>query len=136
MRAHANAMLAMEKEWNRLRRKGVWDEYTVMEWPQVCAEARKNNTRIYIGRVFGVCVEKGSARLASDPSRTFKYRVVFQGHNVTDQTREWAIFQDLGSNPAIMHAGKNVVSYAGCLWHCCEQSDADQAYVQAWLSGS
>ena len=58
---------------------------------------------------------------------------MFQGHNVTYQKWEWAIFQDLGANPASMQAGKSVDVYACLPGHSCQQSDADQAYVQAWL---
>ena len=101
----------------------------------MCADARTPKTHIHSGRVFGIGVERCSELPANDPRRQFNHRVIFQGHHVTDQKWEWAIFQDLGSNPASMHAGRVVDSYAGFPAHCCQQSDADQAYAQAWLKG-
>ena len=45
------------------------------------------------------------------------------------------MFQDLGSSPANMQAGKAVDCYACFPGHACEQSDGGQAYVQADLGG-
>lgn len=64
------------------------------------------------------------------------YRVVCRGNNATDQKWEWAICQDLQPNPASMQAGKVVDCYAWCPAHGCQQSDAEQAHVQAWLKGA
>ena len=136
MSANTKAMKAAQDEWDRLRNKKVWDETVVRNWSDVCAEARKKNKEINVGRVFGICVEKGSELAADDPRRKFKYRVVFQGNNVTNQKWEWALFQDLGSSLASMQAGKCVDSYACFLGHACQQSDAEQAYVQAELKGT
>ena len=67
--------------------------------------------------------------------RKFKYRVVFQGNQVIDQNWETALFQDLGSSRASMEASK-VADLHGCLpGHEIEQADAEQAYIQAELSG-
>lgn len=44
LRANTNAIPAMEKEWDRLRSKGVWDDSVEKEWSHVCAGARKKNT--------------------------------------------------------------------------------------------
>lgn len=101
----------------------------------MCAVARTQKHRIHIGRTLGICVETGSARPVSDPQIRFKYRVVCQGNHVIDQTWEWAILQDLGSNAASMQAGKVVDSYACVFAHCCQRSDVDQAYVQARRNG-
>ena len=45
------------------------------------------------------------------------------------------MFQDLGSSPANMQAGKAVDCYASLPGNACEQSDGEQAYVQADLGG-
>jgi len=88
-----------------------------------------------MGRLFGICVLKGSELKENDPRRKYKYRVVFQGNNVINQNWEAAIFQDLGSAPASMEAGKVADCY-GCLpGHATQQADAEQAYVQAKLTG-
>ena len=60
MSANTKAMKAAQDEWNRLRNKKVWDETVVRNWSDVCAEARKKNKEVNVGRVFGICVEKGS----------------------------------------------------------------------------
>ena len=64
-----------------------------------------------------------------------KYRVVFQGNNVVTQNWETALFQDLGSSPASMEAGKAVDAYGCMMGHDIEQADAEQAYVQAYHEG-
>lgn len=45
-----------------------------------------------------------------------------------------ARWQDLGSNPASMHAEHRVDVYACLLGLCCQQSGAEQAHAQAWLT--
>ena len=61
--------------------------------------------------------------------------LVFQGNNVVTQNWETALFQDLGSSPASMEAGKAVDAYGCMAGHDIEQADAEQAYVQAYLEG-
>ena len=51
---------------------------------------------IHIGKLFGLCVEKGSELEKDDPNRKYKYRVVFHGNKVYDQDWHKAIFQDRG----------------------------------------
>ena len=53
-------------------------------------------------------------------------------------TENWevVIFQDLGSNPASMEAGKACDAYGCFPGHVIEQADAEQAYVQADLKGT
>ena len=53
------------KEWARLKRKKVWDESTVQEWSAVAERARQRkkkdpNYTIHMGRLFGICVQKGA----------------------------------------------------------------------------
>ena len=130
------AVGALHKEWGRLRDKGTWDESVVKEWSQVAREARETGRTIHLARLFGICVEKGSELAKNDPRRKYKYRVVFQGNNVTTQSWEIAIFQDLGSSPACMEAGKAADCYGSFPDNACEQADAEQAYVQADLHGT
>ena len=49
---------ALVKEWNKLRNAGVWDEQNVREWNDVATEARTQNTKAHMGRIFEICVEK------------------------------------------------------------------------------
>ena len=129
------ALEARDKEWRRLRSKQVWDESVGREWDDVAKEARLRGEEVDMGRLFGICIEKGSELPADDPRRKFKYRVVFQGNRVVNQNWEVAIFQDLGSSPAAMEAGKAVDCYGCFEGHGCMQADAEQAYVQAELKG-
>ena len=65
----------------------------------------------------------------------YKGRAVFQGNNVKDQDANWAIFQEFGSNPATMEGARAADAYGLFEGHDVEQSDAEQAYTQAWLTG-
>jgi len=89
----------------------------------------------HLGRIFALCVDKGSERPIGDPGRKFKGRVVFQGNNVRDQNSDAAMFQELGSSPACMEASKAADAYGLFFQHTAEQADAVQAYIQAKLSG-
>ena len=80
-------------------------------------------------------VEKGSELENSDKRKKYKYRVVFQGNNVVNESWETALFQNMGSSPATMEAGK-ICDMVGCYPdNDTEQADANQAYVQASLRG-
>ena len=110
------AQKAIRAEWLRLRNKKVWDEDSVREWSDVASEARRRKLEdpthnVHMGRLFGICVEKGSELPVGDSRRKYKYRVVFQGNRVITQNWEAALFQDMGSSPASMEAGKYAVSY-------------------------
>ena len=74
------AQAALDKEWNNLVNKGAWDYTTVREWGDVSKEAIKNNVKVHVGKVFEICVEKGSELPLGDPMRKFKGRTVFQGN--------------------------------------------------------
>ena len=50
---------------------------------------------MHVGRIFDICVEKGSELPLGDPARKYKGRVVFQGNQVKDENWEVAMFQDL-----------------------------------------
>jgi len=124
------AQAALQKEWDRLRAAGCWDETKVREWSDVASEARKTGKIAHMGRVFALCVEKGSELPAGDPGRKFKGRVVFQGNNVRDQSWDTAMFQDLGSSLASMEASKAADAYGLFCGRVIEQADAAQAYIQ------
>ena len=57
------AQAALAKEWRRLRDMRTWDESGVREWAAVRDEARRNNATIHVGRIFEICVEKGSGHV-------------------------------------------------------------------------
>ena len=128
------AKASLQKEWDKLRKvgkRGCWDESRVQEKSVVLARARRDNITVHWGRIFEICVEKGSELKMTDPNRKYKGRVVFQGNNVKDQNYDQAIFAELGSAPATMEAGK-AADAMGLLRGCTvEISDAEQAYTQA-----
>jgi len=76
------------------------------EWADVAEQARKSGMKAHVGMIFDICVEKGSELPPGDPNRKFKGRVVFQGNRVQDESWNAALFQELGSSPATMEAGK------------------------------
>ena len=131
----AGARASLEKEWSRLRKIDTWDESRVREWSDVAAEARKSRLKVHVGRIFDICVEKGSELPLGDPARKFKGRVVFQGNQVKDENWEVAMFQDLSSCPATMEAGKACDLVGSLDGHDIQQSDAEQAYTQSKLGG-
>jgi len=51
---------------------------------------------VHFGRIFEICVEKGSEFKKGDARRKHKGRTVFQGNMVKDQNRAAALFEDLG----------------------------------------
>ena len=114
-------------------RRQPWEG--VLSRNHVAGKARTDNHEVHMGRLFGIMVQKGSELKDNDDRNKYKYRVVFQGNNVVDQDWETAIFQDLGSSPATMEAGKIADAY-GCLrGNATQQADAEQAYIQAELRG-
>ncbi|MCP4191077.1 MAG: hypothetical protein GY768_10670, partial [Planctomycetaceae bacterium] len=130
------AYLAMQEEWDRLRRKKVWDETVVREWADVAAEARRLGIEVHMGYLFGICVEKNCELPVGHPSRKFKGRVVFQGNRVKNQDYQAAIFQDLGSAPATMDAARAADCYGCAPGNTIEVADGEQAYIQADLRGT
>jgi len=68
-RENAKALAAMDKEWNKLRNIGCWDESRVQEWKHVASNARRDGTKVHIGRIFDIFVEKNSELEENNPNR-------------------------------------------------------------------
>ena len=129
------AQKSLDVEWEKLERKMAWDYATVNEWEVLSREARKQGIKIHVGKVFEICVEKGSELEKGNPPGKYKGRTVFQGNNVKDEASETALFAELGSSPANMEAGKSIDCY-GCMpGNKVSQSDGKQAYTQALMKG-
>ena len=131
----AGARASREKEWNCLRKIDTWNEKGVREWSDVAAEARGSGTKVHVGRIFNICVERGSGLPLGDPARKYKGRVAFQGNQVKDENWEVAMFQILSRCPAIMEAGKACDLFGSLGGHDTQQSDAKQACAQFKLGG-
>ena len=89
-----------------------------------------------MGRVFGICVERGSELPAGSPGRKFKGRVVFQGNSVRDEENYNALFSDLGSSPANVSSDRFLDCYGLLAGHAIQMADAVRAYTQAALTGA
>ena len=133
--ANPKAKAAMDKEWNNLREKGVWDEKRARECRDIVSEAKRQNQTVHLGRIFEACYEKGSELSQDDPRRKFKGRTVFQGNNVRDENSDHALFNELGSSPASMEAAKLLDAYGSQPGYAKQQADAVQAYIQALFTG-
>eukprot|EP00974_Lingulodinium_polyedra_P095454 9250150-Lingulodinium_polyedra.AAC.1 len=69
-------------------------------------------------------------------ARKYKYCVEFQGDRVVDQNDDAAIFQDFGSAPATREASRAADVYGAAPGHVTDAADAEQAYVQADVTGA
>ena len=108
---------------------------TVREWGAVAASARRRGETVHHGSLATICVEKNSELAEDDPARKFKGRTVFLGDNVHDQNWEAAVFQDIGSSPATIEAGRVADCYGLAPGHEISTADGEQAYIQAELRG-
>ena len=130
------AQASLDVEWDKLMKKKAWDMASVREWEEISKEAKKKGKKVHVGKVFEICVEKGSELPANDPLRKFKGRTVFQGNNVRDENSDSALFSELGSSPATMEAGKALDAYGHTPGNECQQADGKQAYTQTTLKGT
>jgi len=135
LRSNPEAEAAVVKEWNALRNAGCWDETKVREWSDVAHEARTKGIKTHVGRIFEICVEKNSELHPSNPARKFQGRVVCQGNQVKDENWDVALFQELGTAPATLVAGKACDAYGLQPGYDVQQADAEQAYIQSRLGG-
>jgi len=131
-----DAKKSVLKEWDKLRAAGCWDEGSVREWSDVADEARRTGSKAHVGRIFEICVEKGSELPVGDPNRKYKGRVVFQGNNVKDENWQAALFNEMSSAPASMEASKACDAFGLLPGHATQQCDAEQAYIQSKLEGA
>ena len=53
--SNPKAKAALDKEWDNLRNKGVWDEKRVCECRDIVAEARREGKTAHLGRIFEAC---------------------------------------------------------------------------------
>ena len=131
--SNADAAKAVRDEYDKLLMQGAWKMTGVKEWHDVRTQARALGEKIHVGRIFAICVEKGSELPWNHKDRKFKGRIVFMGNEVRDEYHEYAIFQDLSSSPAALEAAKALDAFGSFDGCCIMQADAKQAYVQATL---
>ena len=133
--AKPDAKASVQKEWDRLLAKNTWKMpktwQDVEYYDQVVRDSKRTGRAIHLGRLFDICVLKGSELPEGHPNRKWKGRVVFGGNNVQDEHGLAATFPDAGSGASYASASKlldTVARLPGCLG---EQSDAPAAYTQA-----
>ena len=136
IRVNPEAQKSLDVEWEKLSMKKAWDLKGIRECDHVSSEAKKSGEKAHVGRVFEVCVEKGSELPKGHKLRKFKGRTVFQGNDVKDENSEAALFAELGSSPATMEAGKVVDAYGAQPGYKTEQADGKQAYTQSLMRGT
>ncbi len=78
----------------------------MQEWDYVVAKAGRNGKKVHVGRVFGICVEKGAELPKGSKCQRYKGRYVYQENYAKDEHGNYAMFQKLNSNPATMEAVK------------------------------
>ena len=59
VRKNPKAKAALDKEWENLRTRGVWDESRVKECKSIVEEARKKGETVHLGRIFEAATKKG-----------------------------------------------------------------------------
>ena len=80
---------------------------------------------------------KGSELREFDSKNSkFKGRAVFEGHFVRDENFDHALFNEMGSSPASMAAGKAVGAWGLQPGYDLQQADAESAYTQTELKGA
>ena len=100
------------------------------------ADYKKRGQKVHICDVFSICVEKGTELRAGHPDRKMKGRVCLRGNGVKDEYHQWALFEELGSQPASMSSGKAVDIYGAQADYDTEVADAEMAYTQTPLRGT
>ena len=136
LNSNPEAQKSLDVEWEKLVKKRAWIIESVREWDDVRAEAKRKGKKVHVGKVFEICVEKGSELPKDNPLPKFTGRTVFQGNNVQDENSSAALFSELGSSPATMEAGKVLDAYGSQPGHAGQQADGKQAYTQTTLKGT
>ena len=129
------AQEALWAEFTKQSDKRTWIIEKVNEWRSVCKDAEMRGVVVHVARIFGIASVKGDELPEEHPEHKHKGRIVLQGNNVQDQHNHAAIFQELSSSPAGIEAAKIVDMFGLLPGHAIQQSDAEQAYLQAELAG-
>ena len=127
------AQQAMREEFEKLTKAGVWDLNSVRPAAELYAEAKRAGIHYHFLRIFGICTEKNSELVGNDSRKKYKGRYVCQGNQVKDEYMQAAVFENEGSHPASMTAGRIVDFWGGLGDNISQQSDAQQAYIQSKL---
>ena len=64
-----NMVFNLDNEWSKVWEQSVWDDKVYKMFHAVRYEAQRNGVEIHLGKLFGICVEKGSELADDDPRR-------------------------------------------------------------------
>ena len=67
--------------------------------------------KFHVAQIFEICVVKEAEMDESDPRKIFKGRAVLDGSWVNNENYDVALFNNMGSSPASMQAGKAVDAF-------------------------
>ena len=108
---------------------------SVREKRDVRREAERFGLTVFFALLAELCFQKGSELPKGDPGQVYKGRHVLLGDQVKDGQFDAAQFQDLGSAPPTMMAGRVVDAWSLQLGYILSQSDATSAYTQEFIGG-
>ena len=132
--ASKEALEAIRKEGEKLRRKDTWDDSSAIEPDQLCEQAKKSGTKLHIADAMTIAGIKNYEMPAD--KQVYKGRVVYRGDAVRDERGSPALFQALHSLPTNIQA-INLTLFLGMLsTFVVQAADACQAFLQAPLKTS
>ena len=123
-----DAVIALDKEWNKLLKKNFVDFGAVMERSKCKQQAREKGITRHFGRVKQLCHIKNAELEAK--FRKYKGRAVFEGDWITDEEGFRAVFTEQGASATQMASTKFLDAIArmpGCIG---QDADAEGAYTQ------
>ena len=116
--------VAVDKEWEKLKKILGWQLTKVRNKNEVVAEARNVGIKVHIASVMDISYLKNSELEPRFPK--FKGRVVLRGDTVQDDTGSYGVFTEQGSSASQMTAAK-VMDIVSRLPGCSGQA-ADAVY--------
>ena len=79
------AAKALQREWDSLKERGVWNPRSMRCWYSVANEAKRNNKKAHLAALLVLCVVKNDELPEGHPLRKHKGRVCLLGNRVTDE---------------------------------------------------
>ena len=113
----------------------TWDPSIVQERSSISYDSKRTGIKVCVAQIFEIWVVKKAELAVGDPENKFKGRAVLYGSWVKDEHYEVALFNEMGSSPASMQAGKAVDCFGSQPGYCIQQADAEAANTQCELKG-
>ena len=84
---------------------------TVKELSWVSHKSKTIGIKVHVATIFEICDVKRAELDDSDPRKVFKGRAVLDGSWVKYENNDFARFNEMGSSPTSMQAGKAVDAF-------------------------